>query len=128
MTLEYLLPNRVQLFWNIYILIWCSDFEYLLPNRVQSSWNIYYKKKAYSDFPKGGRTVGKGKNGCTLLPKERQDPLFRLLATYPDNFKADFLELPARNVHVNTVISIFNSRKGYEESMCIVSLYESKSN
>ena len=29
-------------------------------------------------------------------PRERQDPLLRLLATYPSNFKADFLELPAR--------------------------------
>jgi hypothetical protein len=52
------------------------------------------------------RTIWKGKNGCTQLPQERQDPLLRLLATYPDNFKADFLELPARNVNVSTAIRI----------------------
>jgi hypothetical protein len=31
----------------------------------KSFWEL---QKAYSDFPKGSRTVGKGKNACTLLP------------------------------------------------------------
>jgi hypothetical protein len=47
------------------------------------------------------------------VPGERQDPLLRLLATYPDNFKADFLELPARNGFQLHRINMLSGRKSY---------------